>query len=158
MPNQQTIPPNLENRPPVNQNKNDVARLQRVSQFIQENRKIFARQGTVAATWRTYKGRRLGPYYQLAYRDQDRQHWIYLGRSEELAQQVRDLLENLHRPRNQKRLYRRLEAQARHSLQLAKAQLKEVCREWGITLKGYEFRGARKALIRYAQSHPPAPS
>ena len=40
----------------------------------------FARQGPGAATWRTSRGRRLGPYYRLAWRDRGRQRSIYLGR------------------------------------------------------------------------------
>ncbi len=29
----------------------------------------FAVQGSVVAGWRVYRGRRLGPYFRLAYRD-----------------------------------------------------------------------------------------
>ncbi len=148
-------PPTRKNRTPVSQNQKSAARLQHVRLFIESNPKIFARQGTVAATWRTYKGKRLGPYYQLTYRDQDRQHWLYLGRSEQLANQVRDLLQNLHRPRDQCRLIRRLQSQARTSLRLAKAQLKQVCAQQGITLKGWEFRGVREAFLRHIPSFRP---
>ena len=155
-PNPSSGPPNPETGDSVSQNKKDAARFARVQQFIQANLEIFARQGSVAATWRTYNGKRLGPYYQLAYRDRGRQHWLYLGRSEQLARQVRELLDNLHRPRREHRLYSRLQAQVRSSLRQATAHLKEVCAKWGITLKGYEFRGARKALARYAQSQPRA--
>ena len=45
--------------------------------------------------WRTYRGKRLGPYFQLAYRDRNCQHWVYLGRSQDLADRVRDLLARL---------------------------------------------------------------
>jgi uncharacterized protein DUF1678 len=146
-------PPNPEKRDPVSQNKKDAARFARVRLFIQDHLEIFARQGAVAPTWRTYNGKRLGPYYQLAYRDRGRQHWLYLGRSEQLARQVRELLANLHRPRDQHRIYSRLQAQARSSLRQATAHLKEVCEKWGITLKGYEFRGARNGLARYVEAH-----
>ena len=40
----------------------------------------FACQGTVTTSWRTYRGRRLGPYYRLAWRENGRQRSIYLGR------------------------------------------------------------------------------
>ncbi|MHB1038659.1 MAG: hypothetical protein ACYC0Y_28885, partial [Pirellulales bacterium] len=58
---------------------------------ILDRRAIFARQGFVVATWRTRGGARFGPYYQLAYREAGRQRAIYLGRSAELADQVRAL-------------------------------------------------------------------
>ena len=149
-------PPNPEKHHPVSQNKKDAARFQRVQQFIQANRKIFARQGSVAPTWRTHNGKRLGPYYQLAYRDRGRQHWLYLGRSEELARLVRELLDTLHRPHHEHRLYRLLQSQVRSSLRQATAQLKDVCAKWGITLKGFEFRGARNALARRGPHLPGA--
>ncbi len=141
--------PNPEKPNPVSQKQKHTARLQHVQHFIKANPQIFARQGTVAATWRTYKGKRLGPYYQLTYRDQDRQHWLYLGRSEQLAHQVREFLHNLHRPRDQHRLNRRLQSQARTSLRLAKTHLKQLLAPRGITLKGWEFRGIRKFRAQY---------
>ncbi len=146
-----------EKRNPVNQKQNHAARFDIVQQFIKANAQVFARQGTVAATWRTYKGKRLGPYYQLTYREDGRQHWLYLGRSEQLAQQVRQFLAALHGPRDRHRLNRRLQSQARASLHLAKAQLKEVCAKRGITLKGYEFRGVHKYLAGYSRTQPLMP-
>lgn len=140
-----TEPPNMEKRDPVSQMKNDHARFERVLQFIQAHPTIFAKQGAVLRTWRTHRGQRLGPYYQLAYRDNARQQWIYLGRSEELVRRVRNLLAELHRPRDQRRLSRRLQAQVRASLKCEKARLKQFCAIQGIHLKGWEFRGIRKA-------------
>jgi len=63
----------MEKRPPVNQK--NAGRFLRVRAFLQAHKALFANQGTVAATWRTYRGKRLGPYFQLAYRDRGRQHW-----------------------------------------------------------------------------------
>ncbi len=142
-------PPNPEKRDPVSQNLKGAARFQKVQLFIKANVQVFTRQGTVAATYRTYKGKRLGPYYQLTYRDQGRQHWLYLGRSEKLADQVREFLGELHTPRDQLRLNRRLQSRARAALRLAKAQLKELLAQRGVSLKGWEFRGVRKFLAQY---------
>ncbi len=155
-----TTPKDLQtsaNGPRTSQRKTQkaAARLQKVQLFFEANPQIFARQGTVAATWRTYKGKRLGPYYQLTYRHQDRQHWLYLGRSEQLANQVRELLNHLHRPRDERRINRRLLSQARVSLRLAKAQLKQACADRSITLKGWEFRGVREAVLRFFPSPRP---
>jgi len=84
------------------------------------------------------------------YRKGGRQWSIYLGRSEELARRVRDLLARLQHPRRWRRDSRRLQAQVRASLRKAKAQLREKLARWGIILKGWEFRGIRRAF-----AHPP---
>jgi hypothetical protein len=140
----------MEKRPPVNQK--DVARFQRVESLLKAHSALFANQGTVAATWRTYRGKRLGPYFQLTYRDRGRQLWFYLGRSQELARRVKDLLAKLHRRRDQRRQSQKLQAQARASFRRAKNQLKKLLAVWGIQLKGFEFRGARQGLARYAEA------
>ena len=63
-----TGPPNTEKRDPGDQNEKDLARFRRVELFLLQHPQRFATQGSVAATWRTYRGRRLGPYFQLIYR------------------------------------------------------------------------------------------
>ena len=140
----------MEKCPPVSQKNAD--RFLRVKAFLQAHRALFANQGAVAATWRTYRGKRLGPYFQLAYRDRGRQHWVYLGRSLDLADRVRDLLARLHAPRDRRRQSKRLQSQVRSSLRHAKNQLAQLLAVWGINLKGFEFRGARQALERYARA------
>ncbi|MFH1922144.1 MAG: hypothetical protein ABIP48_19950 [Planctomycetota bacterium] len=119
---------------------------------------VFATQGTVVSTSRTYRGRRLGPYFRLAFRKGGRQWSIYLGRSEGLARRVRDLLARLQHPRRWRRASRRLQAQVRASLRKAKAQLRKELAVRGITLKGWEFRGVRRAFaagLGGGQSHFP---
>jgi len=107
---------------------------------------VFAAGGTVVASWRTYRGRRLGPYFRLAYRKGRRQWSIYLGRSEGLARRVRDLLARLQEHQRWRRTSWRMQARARASLRKSKAQLKKLLVRWGIHLKGWEFRGMRRAL------------
>ena len=138
-----------------------AARLERVEAQVLAHPALFAAQGSVVATWRVYRGRRLGPYFRVSYRESGRQRSIYLGRCEELARRVRALLARLQRPRRQRRLFARLKAQARSSLRRCKARLKEELAVWGIQLKGFEFRGARKGLARYVKARqrglpPPA--
>ncbi|MFH1269080.1 MAG: hypothetical protein ABIK89_25415 [Planctomycetota bacterium] len=87
-----------------------AARFERVEAQVLAAPGVFAVGGTVVSTWRTYRGRRLGPYFRLAYRKGGRQWSIYLGRSEGLARRVRDLLARLQHPRRWRRASRRLQA------------------------------------------------
>ncbi len=50
-----------------------AARLDRVRETVRQREAIMARQGTVVATWRTRQGRKVGPYYRLAWREAGRQ-------------------------------------------------------------------------------------
>jgi hypothetical protein len=108
---------------------------------ILARRAIFARQGSVVATWRTRGCRRCGPYYRVAYREAGRQKSLYLGPSAPLADQVRGLLAELQQPLRYGRLLDRLAAQARASLRQANAELNRVLGSIGYYLKGHhEFR------------------
>ena len=65
--------------------------------FIRTNADIFSRVGSVVATYRTRGNTRFGPYYRLIYRVDRRQRSLYLGRDEDLADQVRQLLNELQK-------------------------------------------------------------
>jgi hypothetical protein len=123
-----------------------AARFERVRAAVMAEPRRFARQGSVVAGWRVYAGRKLGPYFRLAYREGRRQQSIYLGRCAELVRRVRELLAELHGPRRQKLLFARLKAQVRASLRQAKVELERQLAVWGIRLEGFEFRGVRRAL------------
>ena len=123
-----------------------AARFGRVRAMVLAERGRFAVQGSVVAGWREYGGRRLGPYFRLAYRDGRRQRSIYLGRCVELARRVRQLLAELQRPRRERLLFARLVAQVRASLRSAKAELERHLAAWGIRLEGFQFRGVRHAF------------
>ena len=133
----------MEKRDLVDQKS--AARFERVRAELAAQPAVFAAQGAVVATWREYRGRRLGPYFQVAYRRGGRQRSIYLGRCEELARRVRELLARLQRPRRQRRTFARLKAQVRSSLRRWKVHLKKQLAAWGIRLKGFEFRGVGRA-------------
>jgi hypothetical protein len=109
---------------------------------------LFARQGHVAATWRCRNGKRFGPYYRLAYRENGRQHSIYLGRASEQVEMVRRQLELLQRSRIERRAIRRLENHIRASLRLEKLHLAALLRPYGLRLKGFEVRGWRFSPLR----------
>ncbi|MDY0169344.1 MAG: hypothetical protein RBS80_22565 [Thermoguttaceae bacterium] len=124
--------------------------------------RFFVAQGFVEATWRTYRGRRLGPYFTVSCRQRGRrrdpcagaapqQTSIYLGRSPELAARVRRLLDELRQHTRCKRRCEETRRQIRRSLTRAKEALRQRLAEHGVALKGSEFRGAARAFGRLAQ-------
>ena len=58
---------NTEKREVVDQKASE--RFERVRAYLVARPRLFATQGAVVATSRTYRGRILGPYFQLAERD-----------------------------------------------------------------------------------------
>lgn len=139
----------MEKRPPVDQLPNDQqARFDRARTFILVNPRLFAAQGSVVATWRVRAGKRFGPYFRLAYRRHGRQRSIYLG-PRPVADRLRQFLAQLQRPQRRRQLYKRLQTQVRASLKTAKNHLAQQLAALGVTLKGYEFRGAARALSKY---------
>ena len=123
-----------------------AARLERVEAQVAAAPGVFATGGTVVASWRTYRGRRLGPYFRLAYRKGRRQCSIYLGRSKQLAQRVRDLLDKLQEDHRWRRTSRRMRSEVRKSLRRWLEYLGRQLALLGIRRKGFEFRGVRRAL------------
>jgi hypothetical protein len=129
-----TPPPLPEKSQFVGQKK--LARFEKTINFILDNSLIFSATGVITCNWRYYCNRRIGPYFRLVFRQQNRQKSIYLGRSEELAQVVRNLLINLQYAR----CIRRLRAKIRKSLRLEKTRLQNYLKSYGYYLKGFEFR------------------
>ena len=107
----------------------DAQRWENVRQLLDDRRSVFARRGSVVATYRRYRGRRLGPYYALIFREEghrrDPQRTVYLGGNAELADAVRRVLTKTQAPRNQIRDERR--AQRRRIAQ-TEAQLRTIDR------------------------------
>ena len=133
--------------------KDALDRFDRARTFILANPRLFATQGSVVATWRVRGGKRFGPYYRLAYRRGRRQRSIYLGPGH-VADRLRQFLAQLQLPHRRRQLYRRLQTRARASLRQAKKHLAQQLAPLGITLKGYEFRGAARALSIYRYNTP----
>src|SRR4030042_6599751 len=90
----------MENRKTVDQNTHRALGL------IASRPTLFARQGAVVATWRRYGGRRLGPYFRLAYREAGRQCSVYLGRAGRGVEAARGAWAELQRPLKRHREYR----------------------------------------------------
>ena len=102
---------------------------------------LLAKQGRVVEAWRTYRSRKLGPYFRLAYREHGRQQSIYLGKSRELADRVRALLEDCQARVRKQRAWQGLRAQARAELKRNKAAWREELAKVGLHLQGSEVRG-----------------
>ena len=137
------------------------SRWARIRALLESRRPLLAKQGTIVASWRTYQGRRLGPYYRLAYREAGRQCSIYLGCAVDLVRRVQATLAEFQQSLRQSQIFSRLHSAARKALRASKERLRNQLAAVGIRLKGFEFRGVRAAFAshRGALLHPPrAPS
>jgi hypothetical protein len=121
---------------------------------ISDLKSLIARQGVIVASWKTYRGRKLGPYYRLAYRANGRQRSIYLGKSPNLLPLVRRLLKNIQYTNKFRRTVLKnckiLEKEAQDHFALLRLQLRQV----GLKIQGDTIRGLRH---HRAASCPPAP-
>jgi hypothetical protein len=101
-------------------------------------------QGTVVEMWRTWRGQRFGPYYHLKFRENRRQHLIYLGSSPETAEAVRQKLAELQQPFRQSQAVKQGIRACKAGLRRQKALMAQEFAAHGIHVKGWEFRGIRK--------------
>ena len=111
--------------------------------FVRRNAQLFARVGSVVATYRTRGNDRFGPYYRLIYRQDQRQRSRYLGRSEELAKQVRELLRQLQKPRDDRLAIQRSHRLRKATLLRLKREWQQVIRAYGLQPHGWTVRGLR---------------
>ena len=142
---------------PVPADAQTAARLNRVRKEIRQREAIMARQGTVVATWRTRQGRKVGPYYRLAWRDRGRQKSLYLGGSAELAQAVRQMLADLQRPLRVDRAFLAARKQGWAALRAHKVVLARELARYGLYLHGWEVRGWRNTTLFEKWPLPPLP-
>jgi muconolactone delta-isomerase len=133
----------------------NAARLDRVRKEIRQREAIMARQGTVVATWRTRHGRKVGPYYRLAWREDGRQKSLYLGGSTELAQAVRQILAELQRPLRVDRAFLAARKQGWAALRAHKIVLARELARYGLYLHGWEVRGWRNTTLFEKWPLPP---
>jgi hypothetical protein len=121
---------------------------------IRALKSVFSRQGTVVASYRTYNGRKLGPYYRLAYRIEGRQRSIYLGKSKKILRQVRRLLEKLQKPMQTKRHLRQAQKTFQEVLKKHMAQFRIDLLKVGLQLRGYAARGWRRYRCLVLSQYP----
>ena len=131
----------MENREAVNEREHAALTL------LRARPEVFGRQGAVVATWQRWKGRKLGPYYLLSYREAGRQRAVYLGRSGPLVEQVREALAGLQRGRRRQEAYERARREIRGALRAHQRRLDAALRGLGLRLHGYSVRGWRKSRV-----------
>jgi len=140
-----------QDRKTVDQNPD--GRFAAIRGRIEASRGLLARAGSVVATWRTYRGRRLGPYYRLSYREDGRQRSIYLGRSPGLVERVRGLLQDWQRPVRQANEFRRTRAVLMKDLRRQKVAWHRELRAAGLYSRGYVVRGWRHWRVTHSLGH-----
>ena len=119
------------------------ATRQRAHEFLLAQRDALARRGAVVASWRWYRGRRLGPYFRLSVRIGGRQRSVYLGANRALAEEIAGELASLQARIRERRKLGRLRAEARKGLTGALRELDVQLARVGLHRKGREIRGHR---------------
>ena len=127
-------------------------RKEAILKRIHALRPVLSRQGEVVAGWRVYRGKKLGPYYRLTYRQEGRAHCVYLGRWSGLVQKVRRLLDQWQEPLRRQREWTRMRQSVKTSLGANKLRLATELAQAGLRLQGYEVRGWRKLRLRLSTS------
>jgi hypothetical protein len=135
----------------VDSQRDDARRRTVILERILAREELFRHQGFVKDTWRSRAGRTLGPYYRLFYRKEGRLRSIYLGRSAELAEEVRALLAALQTTLDEVRQWQRIRRAAKKALRVQKAAWGAELAKHGFELKGYEVRrlhAGHKGIVR----------
>jgi hypothetical protein len=123
--------------PVVDQKRRELLR------FLAEHGDLFASQGSVQEAYRLYKGRKLGPFFRLSFREAGKQRSLYIGRDRALAGAIERQLQTLQASRARARQLERCLADCRRSLQAAKLEFRCRLEAQGLHLQGNEIRGWR---------------
>ena len=132
------------------------ASFARIEAQLLARQELLASSGRVEENWRTYRQRRLGPYYRLVFRENKQKRSIYLGRCPILAERVRRFLADLQRPARERRYLRRLRRKTRAALRLETKTLAAYLAPLGFHVKGGFIRRRRVQKVggtSKAQSH-----
>jgi hypothetical protein len=135
--------------------KKSSDRFERLRSQILERKNLIAIDGTVAASWVNYRGKRLGPYYRVAFRENRTLRAIYIGRDEQLAKIAKDLLDELKRSRREGRWLRRMRAAARDALLRSLAEAETFVAPLGYHRRGFGFHKSRKDNMHANTNNPP---
>ena len=109
---------------------------------------LFARQGSLSATWRRRGAKTSGPYYRLRYRDAGRAYSLYLGRDAAVVDRVRQTLDALQAPLRRRRAVAQLRRAVRKALRRDRRAIDAHLHRFGLRLKGFEVRGWRTSPLR----------
>jgi hypothetical protein len=118
-------------------------KIAQVDEFFAQHRAALARQGAVVETWRTSKGRRLGPYFRLDVRDEEGfKKALYLGKVEDpLVAEVRARLAQLQQPLREQQQFAQARKIFRRAQKAALATVASELEKRGLRLQGLEVRG-----------------
>ena len=137
------------------QHQSDLTPTRPSLDFINSNTHIFARCGSVVATYRTHGAKRYGPYFCVAYRAAGRQCSIDVGRCNQLADRARELLAHFQQPRDNCRLYRKAKRERHVTLNRVLRHWQQTLCVYGLDLHGCEVRGWRALGIpRFDKTTP----
>src|SRR4051794_25039314 len=131
-----------------------VDQKQRLERFLDRFAGELAVRGSIVASYRNYKNRRLGPYYRLTVRDgRGVQRSVFLGSAADARLAVaRQRLAELQAPaKEQKSVWgarRVLGRAARQKLQAFDAELAKI----GLRRQGNEIRGWRRLNVEALQA------
>ena len=116
--------------------------------LLAANPQFFAQQGTVSTYWRRRGDKKYGPYYRLRYRDGQSSRTIYLGPQSPVVDRVRQALQTLQQPLQERRALNQLRRQIRDALRIDRRHVDAQLRSLGLRLKGFEVRGWRTSPLR----------
>jgi hypothetical protein len=101
-------------------------------------------QGSVQESYRVHKGRKLGPYFRLSFREAGKQRSCYIGRNRAFAAEIEKELQKLQAPRLFFRQVQRCLADCRRDHRIAQQELRRRLETHGLRLQGNEIRGWRR--------------
>jgi hypothetical protein len=111
---------------------------------------VFAHQGFIMSSYRYHRGRKLGPYFRLTYRDENnRQRSIYIGPYEDIARRVQSLLDDLKTPHIRRRQFTQILAIIRTQLNRHRKQSEIEFAKHGLYSRGFSIRGLRNLKRTY---------
>jgi hypothetical protein len=116
-----------------------LARFAALLPQILAQKELIIRDGTVVASWKTYRGKRLGPYFRVAFRDNRRLRAIYIGRDELLAQLAKALIEELKHPLRQDRYLRQVRQLFRAAWRQSVRETERFVAPLGFRRRGLHF-------------------
>jgi hypothetical protein len=115
--------------------------------FLAEHSALLALQGSIQASYRVYRGRQLGPFFRLSFREAGKQRSRYIGGDRALAAEIGRHLQKLQAPLSGARQIERSLTEHRHQLKLAKAEFRRHLEVHGLRLQGNEIRGWRNVAF-----------
>ncbi len=111
--------------------------------LIRDRPDLFCCQGSVQTTWRSYRGRRLGPYFRLSYRIDCQQRSLYLGADQKTVAIVREALAVAQQHHREQLSLAQCRQAVRSALRETRRQFNDELTSVGLHLKGTEIRGWR---------------